>query len=470
MGLYSPLGCLTTRNCRTPLPNPLKLRFLTVASRNITTREHEYILNGIQWGSGSAYASEQLAPLRSKGCMTLLPPVKRYAADCPGLSSLAGYSWMLRGIFQQENTCSGFRFQEVKTTEHRRTIWGYKAFRSPAYRDTRRYTRSPILALCLKEEAARKRIQAIPGVKRNYSSQSGAGTPNSTVENNDTLSNTLQDGRATEMGIQENQHLIRLPISQTAVLEVSATSQQVVPSSQPVKVPAPKYWTHKLYKNGDGENIPIHYCQSLENSEKVAQLFLNETVLGFDMEWKPQASLRDPVQENVSLIQLASRDHIALFHISRFVPGKTANDLVSPTLKHILENPKIFKTGVAIKSDCTRLRKYLGIHVRGSFELSNLYKLVKHFDSNPVLINKRLVRLTDQVEEHFGLPLVKDDNVRCSDWTRALSQRQLHYAATDAYAGYQLFHTMDKKRRALDPAPPLPAHAELGLPIRVVHE
>ena len=29
---------------------------------------------------------------------------------------------------------------------------------------------------------------------------------------------------------------------------------------------------------------------------------------------------------------------------------------------------------------------------------------------------------------------------------------------------------MDAKRQALDPTPPLPAHAELDLPIRIVHE
>lgn len=29
---------------------------------------------------------------------------------------------------------------------------------------------------------------------------------------------------------------------------------------------------------------------------------------------------------------------------------------------------------------------------------------------------------------------------------------------------------MDAKRKALDPVPPLPAHAELDIPIRIVHD
>ncbi|KAL2860878.1 3'-5' exonuclease [Aspergillus lucknowensis] len=188
------------------------------------------------------------------------------------------------------------------------------------------------------------------------------------------------------------------------------------------------------------------------------------------MEWKAQARALDSIQDNVSLIQLASSDRIALFQISRFVPGNTLKDLVSPTLKRILESPNITKVGVAAKADSSRLRKFLGIDARAIFELSHLHRLVKYYHSNPALINKRVVRLNEQVEEHFGLPLEKDDDVRCSNWASPLTYRQVQYAAADAYACYQLFHTMDAKRMALDPLPPLPAHAELDRPIRLVDE
>ncbi|KAI9375453.1 ribonuclease H-like domain-containing protein [Aspergillus egyptiacus] len=230
----------------------------------------------------------------------------------------------------------------------------------------------------------------------------------------------------------------------------------------------PQTWSHRMYKKADGKPIMVHYCRSLGDTEKVAQLFLNEPVLGYDMEWKAQATASDSIQNNVSLIQLASRERIALFQISLFFPGKTLEDLVSPTLKRIIEDPETTKVGVNIKADFTRLRKFMGIEARGVFELSHLYKLVKYCHSNPKLINKRVVRLEDQVLEHFGLPLSKDSEVRCSDWSRILTYSQVHYAAADAYAGFQLFHTMDVKRKALKPTPPLPAHAELNIPISTV--
>ena len=72
--------------------------------------------------------------------------------------------------------------------------------------------------------------------------------------------------------------------------------------------------------------------------------------------------------------------------------------------------------GVAIKADCTRLRKFLGIDSHGLFELSHLHKLVKFYSGNVRKINKMLVALNQQVEEHLQLPLSKGD-VRMSDWS-----------------------------------------------------
>ncbi|KAL4751433.1 hypothetical protein BDW72DRAFT_203130 [Aspergillus terricola var. indicus] len=184
------------------------------------------------------------------------------------------------------------------------------------------------------------------------------------------------------------------------------------------------------------------------------------------MEWQAAATTYSSIQENISTIQLASRNRIAIIHIARFMPNLNLDDLVPPKLKSILENPGITKTGVNIRADCTRLRKYLGIKARGTFELSHLYKLIKYCHTSPQLINKSRVRLADQVKEHLGLPLAKGISVRCSNWQKPITAQQAHYAAADAYASYQLFVIMDAKRRALDPVPPLPAHDELNLSIR----
>ncbi|KAL4821707.1 ribonuclease H-like domain-containing protein [Aspergillus spinulosporus] len=285
-------------------------------------------------------------------------------------------------------------------------------------------------------------------MKRLFSDQSESRIPLAAVDINDSGQNVLQ-----------NKNVRTTPWKQDKGLPVQSSKRETC-----------QYWSHRLYKTEEGNPITVHYCKSLATAEKVAEFFLNETVLGFDMEWQATATTYSSIQENISTIQLASRNRIAIFHIARFMPNLKLDDLMPPKLKSILENPEVTKTGVNIRADYTRLRKYLGINARGTFELSHLYKLIKYCHTSPRLINKHRVRLADQVQEHLGLPLAKGISVRCSNWQKPITAQQAHYAAADAYASYQLFVIMDAKRRALDPVPPLPAHDELNLPIRTKEE
>ena len=184
------------------------------------------------------------------------------------------------------------------------------------------------------------------------------------------------------------------------------------------------YWHYSLYEGPRGEKIKIHYCKSKETTDRVAQLFLDQEVVGFDIEWKPQASSKEGIRKNVALIQLASEERIALFHLALYKGDHDISNFLAPNLWKVLESPNITKVGVAIKGDCTRLRRYLGISSRGLFELSHLYKLVKFSTGDVKKINKVLVSLAQQVEEHLHLPLWKGD-VRNSDWTQELNYEQI---------------------------------------------
>lgn len=235
------------------------------------------------------------------------------------------------------------------------------------------------------------------------------------------------------------------------------------------------YWLHTLYRGPstpgeEPKKVKVHYCQSLHTSERViSQYFLNEKIVGFDIEWMADTNRHGGPKQNVSLIQIASEDRIALLHIAVFAKDNISA-LVAPSLKKLMETPEITKVGVAIKGDCTRLRNHLSIHSQGLFELSHLYKLIKysHPDTQDLKkINKKLVSLANQVQDHLHLPMFKGTDVRSSDWSKKLSMDQITYAASDSYAGLQLYNVMDLKRQALDPMPPLPYHAERDLPIRL---
>jgi hypothetical protein len=229
------------------------------------------------------------------------------------------------------------------------------------------------------------------------------------------------------------------------------------------------FWSHTMYEqvadDGSVQKVKVHYCTSKNTMETVCQkYFMDEKVLGFDLEWSPFATRTSKTRDAVSVIQIASPSRIAIFHLAIFAK----DDFVAPSFKKIMEDPEVTKTGINISGDCTRLRKHLDVHPQGVFELSHLYKLVKYSaEGCTEKINKSLVSMATQVHEFLHLPLYKGDNVRASDWTRPLNQQQIKYSASDAYAGIQLFYVLDRLRGNLQPVPPRPHHHEKGLPIRI---
>lgn len=222
------------------------------------------------------------------------------------------------------------------------------------------------------------------------------------------------------------------------------------------------YWTYKLYKNSAGETPLIHYCQKFEQAQEQARRFLDEPVLGFDLEWEPNSKAKT-IKQNVSLIQIAAENKIGLFHIARFV-GDRPDDLMPPALRDILESDKIIKAGVNVASDSTRLSKWLGLNMKGLFELSHLYKVVNYSHNNRSAIDKKPLKLAEQVQQALLLPMKKDD-VRVSNWSKRLNLQQIEYSASDAYAGYQLYHTLESKRKEMLPRPPRPALWEAQQPL-----
>lgn len=231
------------------------------------------------------------------------------------------------------------------------------------------------------------------------------------------------------------------------------------------------FWSYDMYRGPSGAEsgketetkVKVHYCKSAHTAERVCQYFLNEKVIGFDLEWSTESYKTTSARKNVSLVQISSQSRVALLHLAMF-PSK--DELVPPTLKRIMEDPEITKTGVWIKGDCTRLRKHLGIESRGVFELSHLFRQVKYTrNGRHDLINKRLVSLADQVRETMHLPMFKGQDVRSSDWSKPLAMDQIVYSASDAYAAVHLYAMLNHQREKLDPMPPLPFHVEHNKPI-----
>ncbi|KAF2760396.1 ribonuclease H-like protein [Pseudovirgaria hyperparasitica] len=229
------------------------------------------------------------------------------------------------------------------------------------------------------------------------------------------------------------------------------------------------WFNYSQFRYPSGKSPTLFYCTSLKRSEEVAQMFMNEPILGFDMEWQGDPKRRHTIKDEISVIQLACESKIAVFHVAAH-QGSTVADIVAPTLRTILESAKIVKVGVAVmNADFSRLRKSFDLKPRAGFELSRLYRLVKFGGKHLCTtdeekrkkglkeLSTKLVAFDTQVQEIMGLKLYKG-NVRTSHWNnpRPLSFEQQKYAANDAYAGFVLYHCMDAKRTEMDPVPGLP--------------
>jgi len=276
-------------------------------------------------------------------------------------------------------------------------------------------------------------------------------------EESPTEPNSANESDSEESGVveveEEHQPLsFQIPAAQFKSALISS------PSS------AGAYWRYNLYRSAEGKAVRIMLCRKAEQVAGVVAMFADEPVLGFDMEWESHARLgSDSIKDNVSLIQIACEDKIALFQIAAF-RGSTVEELMPQPLRDLLESPNVIKAGVNIGGDFSRLRKCFDIQGQGIFELSHLYKIVKFSEKRPHLVNRMPFKLAEQVHDILFLPLAKGA-VRVSAWSRMLSAEQVEYAATDAYAGYRLFDALEARRKLMKPKPPRPALYELQQPL-----
>ena len=222
-----------------------------------------------------------------------------------------------------------------------------------------------------------------------------------------------------------------------------------------------KYWSHAYYLNDAKKTVTVHYCRTIEECEKLLPQYLEERVIGFDMEWA-ENDKTGSARKNISMIQVASESTITLIHLAQFLTGTThphldtADQLISPTLHKIITSPDILKVGVNIAGDARRVRNFLGINPQGIFELSDLHHTVVCAQEHRTKIPRSLISLARLTMMHLELPLDKGP-VRRSNWSLPITNKQAEYAAADAYAGLRIFDALERQRFQLVPRPKLPS-------------
>ena len=165
----------------------------------------------------------------------------------------------------------------------------------------------------------------------------------------------------------------------------------------------------------------IHLITTDQQLLSFSDELMKQKIFGFDTETRP--AFKKGVVYQVALLQLATDTDayvIRLHGISQVV-----------VLKNIFENPEVIKVGVAIRDDIKQLQKKFMFTPNNFIELQELAKVKK-------LNNLGLKGMTDEV-----LQATITKGPKTTNWEAAeLTDRQIMYAATDAWIGLKLYQKL----------------------------
>ncbi|MBD3628123.1 3'-5' exonuclease [Cyclobacterium sp.] len=152
---------------------------------------------------------------------------------------------------------------------------------------------------------------------------------------------------------------------------------------------------------------------------------LSQSFVGFDTETRP--AFRRGVSHEVALLQLATKERAYLIRL---------NEIGFPDeAKAVLESSRIVKVGAAVRDDIKALKKISpGFSPDAFFDLNEELKRVG-------FLNVGVRNLSAMV---LGIRISKSEQV--SNWEApALTNKQLLYAATDAWACLEIFLKLYKQ-------------------------
>lgn len=169
---------------------------------------------------------------------------------------------------------------------------------------------------------------------------------------------------------------------------------------------------------------PIHVIHTPAAAKQGAETLSSEALLGFDTETR--SAFRVGESYGPSLLQLASEKEVYLFQIEQ-------TGLI-PELREILSNPKIIKSGVAIRRDVNELRDMADFKPAGFVDLADCAKRSKI----------KNLGLRGLGALFLGFRISKGEQV--SNWAkRKLTESQITYAATDAWLGREIYLQMEQR-------------------------
>ncbi|KAG6849716.1 hypothetical protein H0H93_006013 [Arthromyces matolae] len=161
--------------------------------------------------------------------------------------------------------------------------------------------------------------------------------------------------------------------------------------------------------------------------------------ISFDAEWNMSRRL------GVSIIQIASHSDPKNIYI---IPVHKFSNL-PPSLLRLLISNRVFKIGVSVQADLTRLKKqFTQLSQQVNFNIIDL----KEFCIDRGIISRKDSGSLEQLtEKAIGMYITKDDTIRrCEEWeAKILSAEHRTYAALDVFTSRLIFEAASAVKPAL---------------------
>ena len=147
--------------------------------------------------------------------------------------------------------------------------------------------------------------------------------------------------------------------------------------------------------------------------------------VGFDTESKPTFH-KGQKSEGPHVLQFATLEKAYIFQ-SAFVGSH-------PVIIELLKSSELIKIGFGLGGDLHQISNRFGIHPAAIVDLDRSFKKLGY---------RNAVGAKSAVAMFFKRRLLKSKSVTTSNWAvRELSERQLLYAANDAYAAILVYHAL----------------------------
>ena len=175
---------------------------------------------------------------------------------------------------------------------------------------------------------------------------------------------------------------------------------------------------------------PIELIQTSRQLNQVMDQINGESVLGFDIEIRP--AFRKGQSYPPALLQLACENKVFIIQLKAIG--------LPPALIDLFENPAVIKTGIAVGFDLVKLKEIKTFNEQGFVELADGAKKagLKNFG----------LRGLAAVLLGFRIP----KGAQKTNWSNPnLTESQIRYAATDAWAGRELYLYMKENNLILEP-------------------